>query len=61
MQDLKKSTLKCYKYWLENKGNEYGVNFSFRSNEHEISLVTQPKIALIHLIITVVLLVNILV
>ena len=47
VQDQNKYTLEDYKYWLENNENNYGVNYSFRSNRHETSMVKQKKIALI--------------
>ena len=46
VQDHKKYTLENYKYCLENNDNKYGVNSSFRSNKHEITMVKQKKIAL---------------
>ena len=45
-QDHHKYTLEDYKYCLENDDNKYGVNYSFRSNKHEITMVKQKKIAL---------------
>ena len=45
MQDHNNYTLEAYKYCLANNEFEYGVNFSFRSNRHEISMVKQKKIA----------------
>ena len=47
VQDQNKNTLEDYKYCLENNEIKYGVNFSFRSNKHEITMVKQKKIALI--------------
>ena len=43
VQDHKKYTLEDYKYCLENNEIKYGVNYSFRSNKHEITLVKQKK------------------
>ena len=40
------SSLQDYKNCLENNENNYIVNYSFRSNKHEIILVKQKKIAL---------------
>ena len=38
--------LEDYKYCLENNEIKYGVNYSFISNKHEITMVKQKKIAL---------------
>ena len=46
VQDHNKDTLEDYKYCLENNQIKYGVNYSFRSNKHEITMVKQKKIAL---------------
>ena len=46
VQDHNKYTLEVYKNCLENIENKYGVNYSFRSNKHEITMVKQKKIAL---------------
>ena len=46
IQDHNKYTLEDYKYCLENNEIKYGVNYSFRSNKHEIAMVKQKKIAL---------------
>ena len=46
MQDHNKYTLEDYKYCLENNQFKYGVNYFFRSNKHEITMVKQKKIAL---------------
>ena len=46
MQDHNKYTLEFYENCLENNEIKYGVNYSFRSNEHEITMVKQKKIAL---------------
>ena len=46
VQDHNKYTLEDYKYCLENNESKYGVNYSFRSNKLEITLVKQKKIAL---------------
>ena len=46
VQDHNKYTLEDYKYFLENNEAKYGVNYSFRSNKHEIAMVKQKKIAL---------------
>ena len=43
VQDLKKYTLEGCKYCLENNEIKYGVNCSFRSNKHEITMVKQKK------------------
>ena len=41
-----KYTLEDYKYCLENNEIKWCVNYSFRSNKHEITMVKQAKIAL---------------
>ena len=46
MQDHNKYTLEDCKYCLENNEIKYGVNYSFRSNKHEITLVKRKKMAL---------------
>ena len=46
VQDHNKYTLEVYKYCLENNEIKYGVNYSFRNNNHEITMVKQKKIAL---------------
>ena len=46
VQDHNKSTLEVYKYCLEKNEIKYGVNYSFRSNKHEIAMVKQKKTAL---------------
>ena len=46
MQDHKKYTLEEYKKCSEKNEVKYGVNFSFRSNKHEMLTVKQKKIAL---------------
>ena len=46
VQDHNRYTLGDYKYCLENNEIKYGVNYSFRSNKHESTLVKQKKIAL---------------
>ena len=46
VQDHNKYTLEDYKFCLENNEILYGVNYSFRSNKHEITMVKQKKIAL---------------
>ena len=46
VQDHNKYTLEDYKYCLENNEIKYGVNYSFRSNKHENTMVKQKKIAL---------------
>ena len=43
VQDHNKYTLEDYKYCLEINENKYGVNYSFRSNKHEITIVKQKK------------------
>ena len=43
VQDHNKYTLEGYKYCLENIEIKYGVNYSFRSNKHEITLVKQKR------------------
>ena len=45
-QDHNKYTLEDYKYCLENSEIKCGVNCSFRSNKHEITMVKHKKIAL---------------
>ena len=59
VQDHNKYTLEDYKYCLENIEIKYGVNFSFRSNKHEITMVKQKKIALKTLMIKDVISINI--
>ena len=46
VQDHNKYTLEDYKYCLENNEIKYCVHYSSRSNKHEITRVTQKKIAL---------------
>ena len=46
VQDLNKYSLEDYKYCLENNEIKYGVNYSFKSNKHEITMVKQKKITL---------------
>ena len=46
VQDHNKYTLEDYKNCLENIEIKNGVNYSFRSNKHEITMVKQRKIAL---------------
>ena len=46
VQDYNKYLLEDYKYCLENNEIKYGVNYSFRSNKHEITMVKQKMIAL---------------
>ena len=46
VQNHKKYTLEHYKYCLDNDEIKYGVNYSFRSNKHETTMVKQKKIAL---------------
>ena len=46
VQDHNKYSLEDYKFCLENNEIKYGVNYSFRSNKHEIAMVKQKKIAL---------------
>ena len=46
VQDHNKYTLEDYKYCLENNEIKYGVNYSFRSNQQEITMIKQKKIAL---------------
>ena len=46
VQNHNKYTLEDYKYCLEINKIKYGVNYSFRSNKHEITMVKQKKIAL---------------
>ena len=43
VQDHNKYTREDYKYCLENNEIKYGVNYSFRSNKHEITLVKQKR------------------
>ena len=43
MQDHIKYTLEDYKYCLENNEINYDVNYSFRSNKHETTMVKQKK------------------
>ena len=45
VQDHNKYTSEEYKYCSENIEIKYGVNYSFRSNKHEITMVKQKKIA----------------
>ena len=42
-QDHNKYTLEDYKTCLENNEIKYGVNYSFRSNKHEFTMVKQKK------------------
>ena len=46
MQDHIKYTLEDYKYCLQNNQIKHDVNYSFRNNKHEITMVKQKKIAL---------------
>ena len=46
VQDHNKYTLEDYKYCLENNEIKYGINYSLRSNKHEITMVKQKMIAL---------------
>ena len=46
VQDHNKYTLEDYKYCLDKNEIKYGVNYSFRSNKHEITMVKEKKIAL---------------
>ena len=46
VQDHNKSTIEDYKFCLENNEIKNGVNYSFRSKKHEITMVKQKKIAL---------------
>ena len=39
VQDHNKYTLEDYRFCLEKKEYNYGVNYSFRSNKHDISMV----------------------
>ena len=43
VQDHNKYTLEDNKYCLENNEIKYGVNTSFKSNKHEITMVKQKK------------------
>ena len=43
VQDHKKYTLEDYKYCLESEENKYGVNYFFRSNKNEFTMVKQKK------------------
>ena len=43
VQDHNKNVLGGYKYCLENNETKYGVNYSLRSNKHEITMVKQKK------------------
>ena len=43
VQDHNKYTLEDYKYCLENNEIKYGVNYSFISNKHEITMVKQKR------------------
>ena len=43
VQDHNKYTLGDYKYCLDNNEFKYGVNYSFKSNKHEITMVKQKK------------------
>ena len=42
-QDHNKYTLEDCKYCLENNEIKNGVNFSFRSNKHDITMVKQKR------------------
>ena len=46
VQDHNKYTLEDYKNCLDNNEAKYGVNYSFRSNNHEITMVKEKKLAL---------------
>ena len=46
VQDHNKYSLEYYKFCLDSNEVKYGVNYSFRSNKHEITMVKQKKIAL---------------
>ena len=46
VQDHNKYTLEDYNNFLENTEIKYGINYSFRSNKHEITMVKRNKIAL---------------
>ena len=43
VQNHNKYTLEDYKYCLDNNEIKYGVNYSIRSNKHEITMVKQKK------------------
>ena len=43
VQDHNKYTLEEYKYCLENHENKIGVNYSFRSKKHEITMVKEKS------------------
>ena len=43
VQDHNKHTLEEYKYCLENNEIKNGINYSFRNNKHEITMVKQKK------------------
>ena len=43
VQDHNKNTLEDYKYCLENIEIKYGVNYSFRSNKHEITMENKKR------------------
>ena len=43
VQDHNKYSLEDYKYCSKNNEIVYGVNYSFRSNKHEITLVKQKR------------------
>ena len=43
VQDHNKYTLEDYKFCLENNEIKYGVNYSLRSDKHEITMVKQKK------------------
>ena len=45
-QDHNKYTLEHYESCSENIETNYGVNYSFRSTKHEITMVKQKEIAL---------------
>ena len=42
-QDHNKYTLEVYTYCLGNNETKYSVNYSFRSNKNEITMVKQKK------------------
>ena len=46
VQDHNKYILEDNRFCLENNKIKYGVNYSSRSNKHEITMVKQKKIAL---------------
>ena len=43
VQDHNRYALEVFKHCLENNENKYGINYSFRSNKHEITMIRQKS------------------